>query len=203
MKLLALYFTFFHFGLLCFGGGYVLTPIYIDELVNGRGWMTLAEFSDLLAITQITPGPVSINAATFFGYRQAGILGTFAATAGMLTPSLILLTLALHSIRRWSGSRLIKGLMWGVGPATIGLMAAVVVVFAEHSIFDGPIPWTTFFNAVTLNTQAGPELVRFRPLAAVICAGTAYALSRTRIKITTLVLLSALIGAALFPLMGN
>lgn len=203
MKLLGLYATFFHFGLLCFGGGYVLTPIYIDVLVNGRGWMTLNEFGNLLAITQITPGPVSINAATFFGYGQAGIPGTLVATAGLLTPSLILMTLALHFMRRWSQSRLMKGLMWGVGPATIALMIAVIVVFAERSIFDGPIPWSSFFSSVTLNMQAAPGMIRFRPLAAIICVGVTVLLSYTRVKITTLVLLCALIGAALFPLMGN
>ena len=151
MKLLTVFWIFFRFGLLCFGGGYVLTPIYIEELVEGRGWMTLAEFGNFLAITQITPGPVSINAATFFGFRYAGIPGALTATVGLITPSFILMSLMLHGLRKWSESRFMKGLIWGVGPATIGLMVAALVIFLEMSVFSGKIPWGTFIDTLKLN----------------------------------------------------
>lgn len=203
MKLITVFGIFFHFGLLCFGGGYVLTPIYIEELVEGRGWMTLAEFGNFLAITQITPGPVSINAATFFGFRHAGILGAISATAGLLAPSLILMTLVLHGMRRWSESRLMKGLIWGVSPATIGLMVAALVIFLEMSVFSGKIPWGTFIDALTLKPTVWPEGLRVRPVAVLICGVCTYAMCKTKIKITTLIFLSAVLGALLFPLLGN
>ncbi len=203
MKLLLLYALFFRFGLLCFGGGYVLTPVYIDALINTRGWMTLAEFGDLLAITQITPGPVSINAATFFGYGQAGIPGTIAATAGLLTPSLLLLTVVLHSLRRWAENPILKGMMWGVSPVTYGLMATVILIFAERSIFDGAIPWSSLHRSIRFSAEAGLDTVRIRPVAAVICAAVTLALCRSRLTITTLVLLAAAAGALIIPLVGG
>lgn len=203
MKLLTLFALFFHFGLLCFGGGYVLTPIYIEELVEGRGWMTLAEFGNFLAITQITPGPVSINAATFFGFRYAGIPGALTATLGLLTPSFILMSLMLHGMRRWSESRFMKGLIWGVGPATIGLMVAALVIFLELSVFNGKIPWKMFIDTLKLNHPSWPEGLRIRPIAVIICGICTYALCRTKIQTTTLIFVSALLGAMLFPLLGN
>lgn len=203
MKLLNVFAIFFNFGLICFGGGYVLTPVYIEELVDGRGWMTLAEFGNFLAITQITPGPVSINAATFFGFRYAGIPGAIAATAGLLTPSLILMTLALHFMHRWSESRFMKGLLWGVGPATIGLMVTALVIFVEMSIFSGNIPWKFFGQFLMLKHPAWPEGLHLRPLAIAICAACTYALVKTKVPITTMIFISALIGAILFPLIGN
>jgi chromate transporter len=203
VKLLAVFLIFVHFGLLCFGGGNVLTPIYIEELINGRHWMTLDEFGNLLSIAQITPGPISVNAATFFGYRQAGIPGAIAATTGLLMPSFILMTLALRSLKKWSDSNVVKGLMWGVGPATMGLMATAAVIFVEMSVFTGPVPWQTFFDAVSFNHPVWPEGLRIRPLALVICLASAVALCKTKIQITTLIFISAAIGAALFPLLGN
>lgn len=203
MKILAVFLIFVHFGLLCFGGGNVLTPIFIEELVDGRHWMTLDEFGNLLAISQITPGPISVNAATFFGYRHAGIPGALAATTGLLLPSFILMTLVLRSLKKWSDSNVVKGLMWGVGPATMGLMATALILFVEMSICTGPIPWQALSDAILLNPPVWPEGFRVRPLALVICIVSAAALCRTKIKITTLIFISAAIGAALFPLMGN
>ncbi len=203
MKLLNVFAIFFNFGLICFGGGYVLTPVYIEELVNGRGWMTLAEFGNFLAITQITPGPVSINAATFFGFRYAGIPGSIFATAGLLSPSLVLMSLALHSMHRWSESRVMKGLMWGVGPATIGLMVTALVIFLEMSVFSGKIPWSTFGHALTLNHATWPEGLHIRPLAIAICVACTYALCKTKVHITTMIFISALLGALLFPLSSS
>ena len=203
MKLLTVFWIFFRFGLLCFGGGYVLTPIYIEELVEGRGWMTLAEFGNFLAITQITPGPVSINAATFFGFRYAGIPGALTATVGLITPSFILMSLMLHGLRKWSESRFMKGLIWGVGPATIGLMVAALVIFLEMSVFSGKIPWGTFIDTLKLNHPSWPEGLRIRPVALLICGVCTYAICKNKIQITTLIFISALFGALLFPLLGN
>lgn len=72
-----IFLLFCYFGLLCFGGGNALTPLYIDHLVNEQHWMTLQEFGDLTAISQMTPGPIGVNAATFFGFRRGGIPGAF------------------------------------------------------------------------------------------------------------------------------
>ena len=203
IKLLTIFLIFVHFGLLCFGGGNVLTPIFIDELVNGRAWMTLDEFGNLLAIAQVTPGPISINASTFLGYRQAGIPGAIAATVGLLFPSFILMTLALRSLKKWSDNRIVKGIMWGVAPATMGLMVVTVLIFVEMSILNGPIPWNTLADTLTFTHPTWPEGLRFRPAAACIAISSTVVLCKTKIQITTVILVCAAIGAIIFPLMGN
>ena len=103
-----IFLLFCYFGLLCFGGGNALTPLYIDHLVNEQHWMTLQEFGDLTAISQMTPGPIGVNAATFFGFRRGGIPGAFVATIGLLVPSYFLVILALRSLKRWEKSFLVQ-----------------------------------------------------------------------------------------------
>ena len=101
LSLGAIFLTFAKFGLLSFGGGYVLVPIYIDEFVGPNApFLQLPEheFGNLIAITQMTPGPISVNAANFFGTRIAGIPGAIAATIGLILPSFILLIFALRSL---------------------------------------------------------------------------------------------------------
>ena len=99
-NILHIFVLFCYFGLLCFGGGNALTPLYIDNLVKEQQWMTMQEFGDLTAISQMTPGPIGVNAATFFGYRRGGVPGAMAATAGLLIPSYFLVLLALRSLKK-------------------------------------------------------------------------------------------------------
>ena len=121
-----IFLLFCYFGLLCFGGGNALTPLYIDHLVNEQHWMTLQEFGDLTAISQMTPGPIGVNAATFFGFRRGGIPGAFVATIGLLVPSYFLVILALRSLKRWEKSFLVQGIMTGIHPATTGMILAAL-----------------------------------------------------------------------------
>lgn len=203
MTLLTIYLIFFRFGLICFGGGNVLTPVYIEELVEARQWMTLDEFGNLLAIAQITPGPISINAATFFGYRHAGIPGAVAATLGLLTPSFLLVIFALRTLERQADSAWVRGLMWGVGPATIALLVAAAGIFFDMTVFTTPIPWRALVETLTLRHPIWPENFGVRPFAALLCAGSALALWRGKISPTALILLCAVAGALIFPLLGK
>ncbi len=132
-----IFWTFVKFGLLCFGGGFVLVPVYVSEFVGAEApflQIPREEFANLIALTQMTPGPVSVNAATFFGYRFAGVVGAAVATAGLLLPGLFLLTAVLTGLDRWQNNRLVRGLLRGVKPATIALMLSALVLFAQMSI---------------------------------------------------------------------
>lgn len=181
VSLLALFFTFMQFGLLCFGGGQVLVPLYIRDFVGPEApllQLPEAEFGNLLAITQMTPGPISINAATFFGFRMAGTVGSLVATAGLLFPSLVLLVLALKSLERFRTNPIVKGLLWGVAPATIALMVSAVVIFARMSVVD-------------LASPGFPV----RPVALVLAAFSCWALWRGRLHIMPIIAVSAAVGA--------
>ena len=175
----AAYWTFVKFGLLGFGGGYVLIPLYLQSFVGEAApylQLPLEEFSNLMALTQSTPGPVSVNAATFFGYRLlapygllAGIAGAAVATAALLLPSFFLLTTALQGLEKWKRSRLVQGILFGVRPATSALILQAGLVFAGLSV------WKDGFNpfAACLAVLAGTLLLtrKFSVMATIcLCA---------------------------------
>ncbi|MCL2023889.1 MAG: chromate transporter, partial [Oscillospiraceae bacterium] len=144
MIYLELFLAFFWVSLTSFGGGYAaLAPI--EEQTVGRGWLGTEEFADLLAISQSTPGPIGINAATFVGAKVAGVLGSVCATAGFVLPSfVIMLTLAVL-YRKYSELKGVKYALRGLRPASVGLIAAagvslfLAVLFAEGFIFSADV----------------------------------------------------------------
>ncbi len=178
-----IFWTFVKFGLLGFGGGFVLVPVYLQEFVGpGAPLLQLAaeEFSNLMALTQVTPGPVSVNAATFFGYRLGGVFGGAVATAALLLPSFFLLTLALTGIERWKRSRFVQGLLWGVKPATNALMLKAGIVFAGMSV------WTCSDGAA----------FTVHPFATALAVFAGWALVKGRLSIMSAIFLCAVLGAA-------
>ena len=103
ISLFGLYWVFFKFGLLCFGGGYMLVPLLTAELVGPGKPLAPEEFANLLSIAQATPGPIGINTATYVGYTQHGVTGAVLATLGMITPAMILVILAIRLLKRCCG----------------------------------------------------------------------------------------------------
>ena len=129
---------FLKYGLLSFGGGYVLLPMYMEEFVGPAApllQIPVEEFSNVIALTQMTPGPISVNAATFFGYRLGGVGGSLLATACLLLPSWFLLVWALNSLEKWKANRVVRGLLRGVRPATVGLLVAATYAFMGMSVW--------------------------------------------------------------------
>lgn len=148
---------FLKYGSLCFGGGYVLVPFYIRDFVGASAaYLQIApdEFSNLMALTQMTPGPIGINAATFFGYRLGGVLGSTIATICLLLPSYFFLLLALRSLEKFKTSRFVQGLLEGVRPATVSLMLVALWAFLSMSVWDNSTnphtSWCTF-TAINFN----------------------------------------------------
>ena len=92
MIYLQLFLSFLQIGLFSFGGGYAAMPLIQDQVVTRYGWLSMAEFTDLITISQMTPGPIAVNSATFVGIRIAGIPGALVATFGCILPSCILVT---------------------------------------------------------------------------------------------------------------
>ena len=88
-----LFLTFFKIGAFSFGGGYAMIPFIQREVIDKHNWINLSNFSDIIGISQMTPGPVAVNTATFVGYKLAGVLGSFSATLGITVVSFILITL--------------------------------------------------------------------------------------------------------------
>ena len=193
MNNIHIFLLFCYFGFLCFGGGNALTPLYIDHLVNEQHWMTLQEFGDLTAISQMTPGPIGVNAATFFGYRRGGVPGALMATVGLLVPSYFLVILALRSLKRWEKSFLVRGIMTGIHPATTGMILAALLIFMQMSVFSTEIPWKYWIGIV----KSAPQADFFvRPLAVMIFGAATYLLYKGKVSIMSVIFGAAAIGAA-------
>ena len=132
---------FAQYGTLCFGGGFVIVPMYLHDFIGGAAsYLQIAEseFGDIMALSQMTPGPVGVNCATFFGYRLAGVAGALIASALLLLPGSVLAYAALSSLEKFKTSRVVKGIMRGIRPASIALMLVALYAFAKMTVFcDG------------------------------------------------------------------
>lgn len=148
LLLLDLFWSFFKVGLFSFGGGYAMIPLMEAELITRHAWLTAAEFIDILAIAETTPGPISINAATFVGFRLAGITGSAAATIGVVSPSLIILLVLgsfLMKTIKMKDPR-VESVIRGLRPAVIILVLLAAFSLGKTGLVDG----TTFAIAAVL-----------------------------------------------------
>ncbi len=196
MTLLEIYWAFFKFGLLCFGGGYMLVPLLSAELV-GTGPsdpLTPEAFANLVSIAQVTPGPIGINTATYVGFTQQGILGACLGTLGIVTPAVFLVILAVKLLKRYETSIPVQGFLAGMRPASFGLVLSAAVIFAELSVFRTAIPWGEFWK---LLTGAGGTFGNFGVNwgFVIVTAATVPILMKTKFSFIRLLLISALFGA--------
>ena len=134
MIYLQLFIIFFKVGLFGFGGGYaILSLIYQDIQVFGT--LSADDFSNLVALSQVTPGPIAINAATFVGMKTAGLLGAIVATTAVSMPSFILIMLAIAFINKFKNNRNVQYILQGIKPATVGLMASAFIFMATTALW--------------------------------------------------------------------
>ncbi|MGI6262589.1 MAG: chromate transporter [Succiniclasticum sp.] len=120
--ILALFLSFAKVGLFCVGGGYASLPLIQEEVVARHAWMTMNEFVDIFTISQMTPGPIGINAATFVGAKVAGIPGSVSATAGFVFPSVIIVLLLAFLYYRYGNVGPIRGVLNALRPAVVALI---------------------------------------------------------------------------------
>jgi chromate transporter len=140
--------------------------------------LPVEEFSNLMALTQVTPGPVSVNSATFFGFRLGGVSGAVVATLGLLMPSYFLLTGALTSLDKWKSSRIVRGLLRGIRPATVALMISALVVFGGMSVWN-------------YSSESG---LSFSPTAIILAVFSAVVILRRKLSVMATIFLCALAG---------
>ncbi len=185
MILLRLFIMFFKIGLVSFGGGYAMIPVVEAEL-GSMGWLSSQEFCNLIAVSEVTPGSVSVNTATFVGYRVAGILGGLFATLGIVMPSLLVVLLTSVFLLKYGNSRSIRSAFLWVKPAVAGLIIVAGVYVAKTCLFDG----------TALNPLHFTQLFNLRGI--LVFAITAYCLKTRKLSIMPLFGLSSLMGIILF-----
>ncbi len=126
MEFFELFYTFFYIGIVTFGGGYAMLPL-IQSTVLSKGWMPHEQLVDFVAISESTPGPFAINIATYIGAERGGILGSVCATLGVVLPSFIIILLVARVYEKFNSNKIVKGIMTGLKPAVIGLIASAVL----------------------------------------------------------------------------
>ena len=123
MTLLKLFLSFLQIGAFSFGGGYAAMPLIQSQVVDLHNWLTVGEFTDLVTIAEMTPGPIAVNAATFVGTRIAGLPGALIATAGCILPSCIFVTTLAFIYMRYRKLSLLQGILGSLRPAVVAMIA--------------------------------------------------------------------------------
>ena len=134
-----LFFTFFKIGLFGFGGGYAMLSMVQYEVVEAHGWLTMGEFTDIVAISQMTPGPIIINSATYIGYTATGgsIVGSLIATSAVCLPSILIMVIISRFFMMFKNNPYVNGALLWMKPAAIGLIAAAALLMMnEHNFVD-------------------------------------------------------------------
>ena len=147
MILLQLFFSFFQVGLFTIGGGYAALPLIQQQIVDVHGWLNLKEFADIVTISQLTPGPIGINAATFVGTKMGGIWGAISATIGCVTPSIIIVLILAHIYVKYRDLTLLKGILGGLRPATVALISSAGLSIIATSFFGTKLHEIVWQNA--------------------------------------------------------
>ena len=192
MSLFYLYLLFIKYGLLSFGGGYVLVTLFIHDLVEKYQLLTAGEFGNLLAIAQMTPGPIGINTATYVGFKTFGIIGGIVATLGLLTPAVFLVITAAFYFKKWEKSRVVQGLLYGMRPAALGLIFSAILIFANISVFKSAVNVANV-RAWCCGTATAAFGIRWVALA--ITVGAAVAVGRFKVNILYIIIAAAALGA--------
>ena len=147
MQLLELFITFFKIGLFSFGGGYGILSVIQGEVVTRYGWLTVAEFTDIVAISQMTPGPISINMATYVGYtimnnccgsRVIAIIGSLVTSFALMLPSLILMVIISRYLIKYSKGPTVNAVFRGLRPTVVGLIASAALLLMNSENYGTP-----------------------------------------------------------------
>lgn len=156
-----LLYSFFKIGLFAFGGGYAMIPLIQAEIVGHR-WLTAQEFANVVAISQMTPGPIAVNSATFVGYRIMGLGGALVATIGVILPSFLLTLLVARFVFANQNHPIVKGLFAGIRPAVVALITSAAIFLLPSSItsiYQGLLAVITLL--VVIRTRINPLTLIF------------------------------------------
>lgn len=142
MTYLQLFLSFLQIGAFSFGGGYAAMPMIQEQVVNVRGWLSIGEFTDLVTISQMTPGPIAVNSATFVGLKIAGLPGAAAATAGCILPSCIMVSGLAFLYLKYRKLTMLQGILNSLRPAVVAMIATAGLTILLSSFFGEGNPLT-------------------------------------------------------------
>ena len=184
MIFLQLFYTFFKMGLFGFGGGYAMISMIQAEVVTRYGWLGSSEFTDIVALSQMTPGPIGINSATYVGYSAVvnagfspaiGVLGSCISTFAVCFPSFVLMLLISKYFLKFQKHPTVESVFKGLRPAVVGLLAASALLLMKPENFSSPNESTSQFTiSILLFTGTFIASYRFKvhPILLIIICGT-------------------------------
>ncbi|MCC8108575.1 MAG: chromate transporter [Planctomycetes bacterium] len=164
----SLFFTFMKIGLFGFGGGYAMLPLIGHEVVDNNGWATTGEFADMVALSQMTPGPVALNTATYVGFTNDGVLGSTIATIGVCLPPFIIMYVVCRYFLSMKDNPRVAGVMRLLRPAVVGLVLAAALVLLNRENF---VDWKS--GAIFAVAFVLTAFTRLHPIPLLIGAGVA------------------------------
>ena len=176
MIALQLFWSFFQIGILSIGGGYAALPLILKQVTEAHAWLTAAEFSDVVTISQMTPGPIALNAATFVGTKILGLAGAVIATLGFILPSCVIVLALAVFYGKYRDLRLVKGILSGLRPGVVGLIASAGLFMAILAFIaqpGEPSVYGTGLVSVGIFAAAFLALRKFKvnPILVLACSG--------------------------------
>lgn len=170
-----LFFTFFKIGLFNFGGGYAMISFIQNEIVYKQAWLSTSQFTDMVAISQATPGPVGINMATYTGYLvTSSVWGAVVATIAVCLPSFILMLLVSKFFLKYRNHQTVKDIFSVLRPTVIGLILAAALVLCNK---ENMVDWKSFL----------------------LLAGAFFAVWKLRMGVIPVLVISGILGIILYP----
>ncbi|MGN8648088.1 chromate transporter [Gracilibacillus sp. HCP3S3_G5_1] len=171
MELLSLFWTFLMIGFVSFGGGYAMIPV-IEREVSQHGWMTTQEFTDVIAVAGMSPGPIATNSAIFVGYQTAGFSGAVASALGMVIPSLLIILVIATFFFKFNELRLVKAAFYGLRPIITGLIIYAALNFAISNNVIGEVSFQTISLLIIFGLSFFALMkLRMHPLYVIALAG--------------------------------
>ena len=182
MLFLLLFLTFFQIGLFGFGGGYAMISMIQGEVVTKYHWLSTSEFTDIVAVSQMTPGPIGINSATYVGYTAVvnagyppafGVLGSAVATFAVVLPSLILMLLISKFLMQYKNHPSVEHVFQGLRPAVVGLLAAACLLLMTSENFSTPEqnPWQFYISVgIFVLSLIACKTYKMNPIKVLLCS---------------------------------
>ena len=185
MIFVQLFITFFEIGLFGFGGGYGMLSLIQGEVVTKHAWLTAAEFTDIVAVSQVTPGPIGINSATYVGYAAVthagysaawGMLGSCLATVAVVLPSFLLMLLVVKFFQKYRDNAIVESMFASLRPTVVGLIAAAAILLMTRENFSTPSEssWQFYISLfLFISTFIGTQYFKINPIRMILLCGLA------------------------------
>lgn len=185
MIYLQLFIVYFQIGLFAFGGGYAAMPLIQTLIVEGKGWLTMAEFADLTTIAEMTPGPIAVNSATFVGQKMAGLPGAIVCTIGCILPSIIIVLLLAYLYTRFKEMKIVKNVLAELRPAVVAMIAGAGLTILLLGLFG-----TSTLSQISLSNIRMIELLLY--------LGALFLLRKYKTNPILIIFLSAFVGTVAY-----